>query len=116
MKAIHTLSRPLHDIITLGFWAFSAIYVHAYTFENPIEADDFSTVVTELAYLMKIIGIPLATAALVYSGFLFVTARGNEEQLKKAKKWFVWTVVGTAIIVGAVVIASAVVNFAQSLI
>ena len=36
-------------------------------------------------------------------------------QLKKAKGTFYWTVVGTAILVGAYAIASAIVNFAEKL-
>ncbi len=115
MKAIHILSRPIYAILALGSEVFPTILAGAFFFPNPIAAEDFGTVVISLADLMKIIGVPLATIGLVYSGFLFVTARGNEQQLEKAKTMFFWTIVGTAIIVGAVYIGSAVVNFATSL-
>ncbi|PSO46722.1 MAG: hypothetical protein BRC24_00510, partial [Parcubacteria group bacterium SW_4_46_8] len=36
--------------------------------------------------------------ALVYSGFLFVTAQGNPEQLQKARTVLKWVVVGAVII------------------
>ena len=47
---------------------------------------------------------------MVYAGFLFVTARGNETQLGTAKKAFLGAVIGTAIIMGVWVIAKAIVG------
>lgn len=112
MKTIHKLSRVVYATLVLGFGSFQA---HAFKFANPIEANDFGTVVIAIADLMMKVGIPAAAIFLVYAGFLFVTARGNEQQLATAKQVFIWTVVGTAIIVGAKYIASAVVNFARNL-
>ncbi|MCI0597844.1 hypothetical protein L0Y34_02130 [Candidatus Parcubacteria bacterium] len=39
--------------------------------------------------------------ALVYVGFLFVKARGNEQELKDARRALVWTVIGGLILLGA---------------
>ncbi|OGF64297.1 hypothetical protein A2661_00965 [Candidatus Giovannonibacteria bacterium RIFCSPHIGHO2_01_FULL_45_24] len=86
-----------------------------YRIENPIKAGSFADVVKGFADLMVKIGIPLATVFLIWSGFLFVSARGNDEQLKKAKSTFYWTIVGTALLVGAYAIASAIVDFAKKL-
>ena len=83
--------------------------------KNPIQAGTFGQVVEKFAELLTKIGIPIATVFLIYAGLLFVTARGNDEQLKKAKETFKWTIVGTAILVGAYAIASAVVDFAGKL-
>ncbi|MDO8523219.1 MAG: TrbC/VirB2 family protein [bacterium] len=112
MRAIHNLSRAVYAILALGLGALNA---YAFDFENPIKANDFGTVVQAIAGLMLKIGIPVATIFLLYAGFLFVTARGDETKLKTAKEVFWYTVIGTAIIVGASVIASAVVNFAKNL-
>ena len=51
------------------------------------------------------IGAVLAVFFVIYSGFLMVTAGGNEERLKKAKTTFLYTLIGTAILLGAWVIA-----------
>ena len=51
------------------------------------------------------IGIPIIALAIIYSGFLFVSARGNPESLKKAKETFVYTIIGAAILLGAWAIA-----------
>ena len=55
---------------------------------NPIQANTFLELVEAIASAVTAIGIPLVAIFLVWSGFLFVTARGNEEQLKKAKTTF----------------------------
>ena len=46
--------------------------------------------------------------AIVYSGFLFVTAQGNETKLEKAKKVIVWTLIGGVLVLGAQVVATAI--------
>jgi len=61
--------------------------------------------------LLKIaisLGTWVAVFFIIYSGFLFIKARGNEKELETAKKTFLWTIIGTAILLGAYVIANAV--------
>ena len=82
---------------------------------NPIKAATFAQLIEDITQIILTVGLPVAAIMLIYSGFLFVTARGNEEQLKKAKQNFFWAIIGAAVIIGARVIAGAVVNFAQSL-
>lgn len=65
------------------------------------------------ALLNKIIipiAIPFVALAIIYTGFLFVAARGNEDKLSKAKEALKWTIIGTAIVLGAYVIAQVVEN------
>jgi predicted transporter len=52
------------------------------------------------------IGATVAVFFLVFAGFLFVTARGDEERLRLAKKTFLWTSVGIAVLLGSVAIAN----------
>jgi len=47
------------------------------------------------------IGSVFIVLGLIYSGFLFVTARGNEEELSKAKRAITYTVIGAVIVLGA---------------
>jgi hypothetical protein len=51
-------------------------------------------------------GIPIAGLFVIYSGFLFVSARGSEDKVKTAKKTFYSTIIGTAILLGAWVIVT----------
>jgi hypothetical protein len=51
------------------------------------------------------IGIPFLALAIIYSGFLFITARGNSEKLEKAKDSLLYTIIGGAILLGSWAIA-----------
>lgn len=51
------------------------------------------------------IGIPIIALAVIYSGFLFVFARGNSEKLTKAKDALLYTLIGAAILLGSLAIA-----------
>lgn len=99
------------SIINIG-WAKLAF---AQKIQNPLNADNFGKIIENLAKAVTLIGIPLAAIFIIYSGFLFVTARGNEKKLEDAKNTFFWAVVGTILIIGAWVIARALNEFAQEL-
>ena len=69
--------------------------------QNPL---NFETVCGLIQGLLKVfitIGIPIAVLFLVYSGFLFVWARGSVDGLKKAKRNFFYTLLGIALFLGA---------------
>ncbi len=51
------------------------------------------------------IGIPVVALAIIYSGFLFVFARGKEEKLTEAKSALLYAVIGAAVLLGAWTIA-----------
>ena len=84
-------------------------------FKNPIQAGSVCEVVKGIANFVTATGIPVLIEAIVINGFLFIAAQGNEQKLTNAKKMFYWIVIGTAIIMGAGVIAEIFFNFAQSL-
>lgn len=54
------------------------------------------------------IGAVVIVILIIYSGFLFVVARGNEDKLETAKRNFLYVVIGTAILLGAFVISAAI--------
>lgn len=51
------------------------------------------------------IGIPIIALAIIYSGFLFVMARGNSEKIGKAKDTLLYTIIGASILLGSWAIA-----------
>jgi len=51
------------------------------------------------------IGASVAAVAIIYSGFLYVKAQGKPGELEKAHEAIKWTLVGTAVILGAWVIS-----------
>ena len=100
--------------ITLGILLNAIIYsqVSAQTvsFPNPIEATDLKTLVKKILDVVVEFGAIIVVFFLVYSGFLFVKAQGNEGELSKAKTTFFWTVVGGMIVLGAHVLSRVIEN------
>lgn len=76
---------------------------------NPLgDTDTIGKLVTAILNIVVQIGLPLIALAIVYTGFLFIKARGNETQLTEAKKTLLWTVIGAGVILGAFVIQLAI--------
>lgn len=84
-------------------------------FCNPLTSQSFEALVQSLANWVAAIALPIVAIFIIYSGFLFVTAGGNQSKIDAAKTTFYWTVIGTAIVVGAWALATAIVNFAKGL-
>lgn len=56
---------------------------------------------TKILDALVILGSILLTLAIVYVGFLFVVAQGNEEKIRSARGALMWTVIGGLILLGA---------------
>jgi len=72
-------------------------------FANPLKRGLDSVAGFTAAFLKAVIFIvfPIAVVFVVYSGFLFVTAQGNSDDLAKAKRNFFWTIIGVGLLLGA---------------
>ena len=85
----------------------------ALAYNNPISGV-WSGVDNIPVFLLKVIEmiLPLAVSLcvifIIYAGFLFATAGGNEMQTTKAKRVILWTLVGVALILGALILEKAV--------
>jgi hypothetical protein len=72
---------------------------------NPISAETINEFIKKILEGVIKLGIPIVALAVIYSGFLFVEARGNSEKLKKAKDALLYTLIGAAILIGSWAIA-----------
>jgi len=59
--------------------------------------------------LLGLLGI-IFTVLIVYGGFLYMTAGGNEDQVKKAKKFITNAIIGLVIVLAAYAISSFVID------
>lgn len=73
--------------------------------ENPINVNTINDFIRIVLIGVIKIGIPIVALALVYSGFLFVSALGKPDKLKEAKDAFLYTLIGAAILLGSWAIA-----------
>lgn len=112
MNKLHTIFYRTSIVL---FAMASFAYAEDTALVNPIGANTFAELVKYIADAVTKIAIPFVVVFLIYAGFLFVSARGNEKQLTRAKEVFYWTIIGAAVVVGASALASAAVSFVQSL-
>ena len=77
--------------------------------DNPLEnINSIKELIVAILSIVIKIGVPIVAIALVYVGFLFVKAQGNETELKTAKDAFKYTIIGAGLVLGAVVISQAI--------
>lgn len=69
--------------------------------KNPIKVNSIIDFIKAIIDVLIKIAIPIIALAIIYSGFLFVSARGNTEKLEAAKRTFIYTLLGAAILLGA---------------
>ncbi len=86
------------------------------TIQNPLGDNNTSVqdILMKIMDLVVKVGTIVVVFFIIYSGFKFVTAKGNEGEVTKAKDIFFATVIGGAILLGADVIANVVVNTVNS--
>lgn len=70
-------------------------------FDNPLGYNTIDSFLRAVLNAVVTIAFPIIVLFLVYAGFLFVSAQGDQEKLKTAKKIFLWTIVGALLILGA---------------
>jgi hypothetical protein len=76
--------------------------------QNPTKFNSIIELVNALVKNVIIpIAVPFLALAIMYTGFLFVTAKGNTDKITKAKEALKYTLFGGAIILAAYVIATA---------
>ncbi|MBI3631952.1 MAG: hypothetical protein HY225_00690 [Candidatus Vogelbacteria bacterium] len=98
-----TFAKVAINIIMLSVLSSPFILLAAgRSLDNPITPiDSVDGLINALLNIVISFGTPLAALVLVYTGYTFVTAMGNEKKLDAAKNMLWWTVIGTALVVGA---------------
>lgn len=64
--------------------------------------------------IVIVIAMPIVIFFIIYAGFLYVTARGNAEQVQQASRALMYAIIGGVLIIGAVVIAEIIKNLVGS--
>lgn len=85
---------------------------------NPLGQSGPQTVPAFIELLLKRviqIAFPVIALAIIYCGFLFVSAQGNPAELEKAKSSLLYTLIGAAILLGAWALAQLITSTVTSL-
>jgi len=95
----------IHLGISLVLLSLSAQSAFA-QYPNPLKGA--STIPEFLAMVLDglwLLLTPLIVIFIIYAGFLFVTAQGEEGKIQKARHAIMWALVGTGVIFGADIMA-----------
>jgi hypothetical protein len=65
--------------------------------------------------LVGIIAPIVLTLALLYTGFMFITAQGNSSKLEEARRNFIYVIAGGILLLGAYVILEVITNTVEQL-
>lgn len=71
------------------------------------DGDPLTRLIVAILNALVIIMTPIIVLAIIYSGFLYVTARGNADQIRKANTAIVYAIIGGVLILSSVVLTSA---------
>ena len=75
------------------------------TLVNPLKAANIQDLLAKILEGIVQIGSMVLVLMLVWVGFLFVFAQGNEEKIKSARQALMWTVIGGLVLLGSEAIA-----------
>ncbi len=83
--------------------------------DNPLKVNSITEVIELLIQIALRLAYIVAVLAIMYSGFLFVKAQGNEDEISKAKGIFWNTIIGVALIFGANILVNIIMATINSL-
>ena len=72
--------------------------------KNPIAADSITELFMAIIDILLVFAIPIIAFFIIYAGFMYVTARGNAEQIETAHKALLYALIGGVLILGAKVL------------
>jgi len=75
-----------------------------------IKPANFTELLTAILGVFVVIATPIVVLFIIYSGFLYVTAKGNSEQTQKATRSLTYSIIGGVLIIGAVAISKVIEN------
>ncbi len=68
---------------------------------DPLGCQTLTQFLSNLLQIVAQIGFPVIVLFMVYIGFLYISAEGNPEKIKKVHSYFFWALVGALLILGA---------------
>lgn len=97
--------KHLLGIAPICFWGlftlFATFIAYAEDIKNPIRANDIPELVSSIVNAALGIVGALALLMFVWGGFLWMTARGDEKQVKSGWDAMMWSGIGLVAVFGA---------------
>lgn len=68
---------------------------------NPLKSDSIVDFLLTIIEVILVFAVPIIVLFIMYAGFLYVTAAGDESKIKKAHSALTWAIVGGVIVLGS---------------
>lgn len=115
MKIIHRIQvLLLVSLLALPSLVSANFSGDAPAIKNPLKNDDLFAFINSIIDAALKLGAIVAVIAIILAGFMFVTAHGDEEKIKTAKKILLYAVIGMVILLGARMISEVIINTVTS--
>jgi len=79
-------------------------------FENPLKAQTIQDAIKLFMGVIFRLAIPVIVFFFLWTGLSYIFALGNADKLKKVHNMFLWTVIGTLLVLGAYAITNVIVG------
>lgn len=96
-------------LIFLFFTPFLA-FADSIQLTNHLKFSSLEGFLSGIIGIIMVIAVPIIIFFFIFSGFSYLTAGGNPEEIKKATKMFTYTVIGAILILGAYAIRDIIAN------
>lgn len=78
--------------------------------QNPLSVNSIEELLEALLGIVLVLATPIIIFFIIYAGFLYVTARGNVEQVQTATRALTYAIIGGILIIGAFAITTMIKN------
>lgn len=112
-QRILTLSAPVFASVAM-FWPAVINAQIRFQFESRISPTSIEGLLITILQALIVLAVPIVVLFIIYSGFLYVTAKGNSEQVQKATTSLTYAVIGGVMIIGAVAISEVIKNVVEA--
>ena len=82
---------------------------------NPLKAKNITEFLMNVVEVLLVFAIPVVVFFIIYAGYKFVIAQGNQAQITEARNALTWAVVGGVIILGANLIITVIENTVKAI-
>ena len=70
-------------------------------FQSPFHGTELTDLLSTILSIVMYVLFPVVVIMVMYTGFLFVTAKGNPQKIQQARTALMWTVIGGLVVLGA---------------
>ncbi len=105
MKLLHVNNK---GYVVAGVWALYTIALSVaaqrgvpVSLESPLHVRSIEELLLSIIAIVLVFATPIIIFFIIYAGFLYVTARGNEQQISQASRALLYAIIGGLLILGA---------------